>query len=120
MRFAKVDACCLSLSRSQAARSFPKQPRIDKIRTHFREIESAGPENNGSSIHGSGESGWLIAVGYIPGNFIPAILRAKLGLPICLNIFFICAYWRSRLFTSCTLVPEPREMRLRRLPLITS
>ena len=29
---------------------------------------------------------------YIPGNFIPAILRAKLGLPICLNIFFICAY----------------------------
>src|ERR1700733_15005142 len=29
---------------------------------------------------------------YIPGNFIPAILRAKLGLPICLNIFFIWAY----------------------------
>ncbi len=57
---------------------------------------------------------------YIPGSFIPAILRAKLGLPICLNIFFICAYWRSRLFTSCTVVPEPREMRLRRLPLITS
>src|SRR5580698_7039939 len=57
---------------------------------------------------------------HIPGNFIPAILRAKLGLPICLNIFFICAYWRSRLFTSCTVVPEPREMRLRRLPLITS
>jgi hypothetical protein len=57
---------------------------------------------------------------YMPGNFIPAILRAKLGLPICLNIFFICAYWRSRLFTSCTLVPEPRAMRLRRLPLITS
>jgi hypothetical protein len=57
---------------------------------------------------------------YIPGSFIPAILRAKLGLPICLNIFFICAYWRSRLLTSCTVVPEPREMRLRRLPLITS
>jgi hypothetical protein len=29
---------------------------------------------------------------YIPGSFIPAILRAKLGFPICLNIFFICAY----------------------------
>jgi hypothetical protein len=26
---------------------------------------------------------------YIPGSFIPAIRRAKLGLPICLNIFFI-------------------------------
>ena len=37
---------------------------------------------------------------YIPGSFIPASRRAKLGLPICLNIFFICAYWRSRLFTS--------------------
>jgi hypothetical protein len=57
---------------------------------------------------------------YIPGNFIPAMRRAKLGLPICLNIFFICAYWRSRLLTSCTLVPEPRAMRLRRLPLMTS
>src|SRR4029077_9997824 len=57
---------------------------------------------------------------YIPGIFIPANRRAKLGLPICLNIFFICAYWRSRLFTSCTVVPEPREMRLRRLPLFTS
>jgi len=53
---------------------------------------------------------------YIPGNFIPAILRAKLGLPICLNIFFICAYCRSRLLTACTLVPEPRAMRVRRLP----
>src|SRR5260370_38927997 len=57
---------------------------------------------------------------YIPGNFIPAILRAKLGLPICLNIFFIWAYWRSRLLTSCTLVPEPRAMRLRRLPFVAS
>src|SRR5580704_7059507 len=57
---------------------------------------------------------------YIPGIFIPASLRAKLGLPICLNIFFICAYWRRRLFTSCTVVPDPRAMRLRRLPLITS
>src|SRR5206468_3581114 len=57
---------------------------------------------------------------YIPGSFIPASLRAKLGLPICLNIFFIWAYWRSRLLTSCTLVPEPRAMRLRRLPLMTS
>src|SRR5438094_516968 len=46
---------------------------------------------------------------YIPGNFIPASLRAKLALPICLNILRICAYWRSRLFTSCTLVPEPRD-----------
>src|SRR5208337_2508399 len=57
---------------------------------------------------------------YIPGSFIPASLLAKLALPICLNIFFICAYWRSRLLTSCTLVPEPRAMRLRRLPLMTS
>src|SRR5579864_1751147 len=57
---------------------------------------------------------------YIPGNFIPASRRAKLGLPICLNIFFICAYWRRRLFTSCTVVPDPRAMRLRRLPLMTS
>ncbi|SRR5208337_3756903 len=61
-----------------------------------------------------------LATTYIPGNFIPAMRRAKLGLPICLNIFFICAYWRSRLLTSCTLVPEPRAMRLRRLPLIDS
>ena len=51
---------------------------------------------------------------------IPAIRRAKLGFPICLNIFFIWAYWRSRLLTSCTLVPEPRAMRLRRLPLMAS
>src|SRR6266851_3266593 len=29
---------------------------------------------------------------YIPGSFIPARRRAKLGLPICLNIFFIWAY----------------------------
>ena len=57
---------------------------------------------------------------YIPGIFIPASLRMKLPLPICLNIFFIWAYWRSRLLTSCTVVPEPRAMRLRRLPLITS
>jgi hypothetical protein len=57
---------------------------------------------------------------YIPGIFIPASRRAKLGFPICLNIFFICAYCRSRLFTSCTLVPDPRAMRFRRLPLITS
>src|SRR5579872_3203874 len=57
---------------------------------------------------------------YIPGIFIPAMRRAKLGFPICLNIFFICAYWRSKLLTSCTVVPEPRAMRLRRLPLITS
>src|SRR5438876_12101895 len=57
---------------------------------------------------------------YIPGNFIPASLRAKLALPICLNILRICAYWRSRLFTSCTLVPDPRAMRFRRLPLMTS
>ncbi len=57
---------------------------------------------------------------HIPGSFIPASLRAKLALPICLNILRIWAYCRSRLLTSCTLVPEPREMRLRRLPLMTS
>ena len=57
---------------------------------------------------------------YTPGSFIPASLRAKLGLPICLNIFFIWAYWRSRLFTSWIVVPDPRAMRLRRLPLMTS
>src|SRR5215467_7014060 len=61
-----------------------------------------------------------LATRYIPGSFMPAILRAKLGLPICLNIFFIWAYWRRRLLTSCTEVPEPRAMRLRRLPLMTS
>jgi hypothetical protein len=39
--------------------------------------------------------------GYIPGMpFMLARRRMKLGLPICLNIFFICAYWRSRLLTS--------------------
>ena len=26
---------------------------------------------------------------HMPGSFIPASLLAKLGLPICLNIFFI-------------------------------
>src|SRR5260221_10247687 len=57
---------------------------------------------------------------YIPGIFIPAMRRAKLGLPICLNIFFIWAYWRRRLLTSCTLVPLPRAMRLRRFSLMTS
>jgi hypothetical protein len=29
---------------------------------------------------------------YIPGIFIPASRRAKLGLPMDLNIFRICAY----------------------------
>ena len=53
----------------------------------------------------------------MPGIFMPASLRAKLGLPICLNIFFICAYWRRRLFTSWMVVPEPRAMRFLRLPL---
>ena len=62
----------------------------------------------------------LMAILPYMGNFIPAMRRAKLGLPICLNIFFICAYWRSKLLTSCTLVPEPRAMRLRRLPLMAS
>src|SRR5579864_3312408 len=52
--------------------------------------------------------------------FMPASLRSMLPLPICLNIFRICAYWRRRLFTSCTVLPDPRAMRLRRLPLITS
>src|SRR5438132_74339 len=33
-----------------------------------------------------------------PGIFIPANRRAKLGLPMFLYIFFICAYCRSRLF----------------------
>ena len=32
--------------------------------------------------------------------FIPAIRRMKLPLPICLNIFRIWAYWRSKLLTS--------------------
>lgn len=34
-------------------------------------------------------------INYIPGNFIPASLREKLALPMSLNIFFICTYWRS-------------------------
>jgi len=58
--------------------------------------------------------------GYIPGSFIPASRRAKLGFPICLNILRIWAYCRSRLFTSGTLVPEPRAIRLRREPLMAS
>jgi hypothetical protein len=37
---------------------------------------------------------------HIPGNFIPARRRAKLFLPMSLNIFLIWAYWRSRLLTS--------------------
>jgi hypothetical protein len=57
---------------------------------------------------------------HIPGIFIPAIRLAKLGLPIDLNILRICAYCRSRLFTSGTLVPEPRAIRLRREPLMAS
>ena len=37
-----------------------------------------------------------------------------------LNILRIWAYWRRRLLTSWTVVPEPRAMRLRRLPLMIS
>ena len=37
-----------------------------------------------------------------------------------LNIFLIWAYWRRRLLTSWTMVPEPQAMRLRRLPLMIS
>src|ERR1035441_7680925 len=48
----------------------------------------------------------------MPGIFIPANRRAKLGLPMLLNILRICAYWRSSWFISWTLVPEPRAMRL--------
>jgi hypothetical protein len=59
-------------------------------------------------------------ISYIPGNFIDASRRAKLGFPICLNIFLICAYCRSKLLTSCTVVPDPRAIRFRRLPLIDS
>src|SRR5580698_4606427 len=45
---------------------------------------------------------------------------ARPPLPICLKTFAICAYWRRRLFTSCTSVPLPLAMRLRREPLIIS
>ena len=62
----------------------------------------------------------LLADDYIFGIRIPASRRAKLGLPMSLNIFFICAYWRSRLLTSYTVGPDPLAMRFRRLPLITS
>ena len=41
-------------------------------------------------------------------------------LPMVLNILRIWAYWRRRLLTSWTVVPEPRAMRLRRLPLMIS
>src|SRR6185437_15441520 len=37
-------------------------------------------------------------------------------LPTPLNIFRICAYWRSSWFTSCTVVPDPLAIRFRRLP----
>ena len=50
----------------------------------------------------------------IPPN-IPIARRCSIPpLPIFLNIFRICAYCRSKLFTSCTLVPDPRAIRLRR------
>ncbi len=45
------------------------------------------------------------------------MFRANPPLPICLNILAICAYCRSSWFTSCTVVPEPAAMRLRRVPL---
>jgi len=57
---------------------------------------------------------------YMPGIFIPDRRLAKLGLDMDLNILRICAYWRSRLLTSGTLVPEPRAMRFRRDPLMAS
>ena len=45
-----------------------------------------------------------------PGSFNPAsLLFMKLDRLMLLNILRICAYWRSRLLTSCTLVPERRE-----------
>ena len=44
------------------------------------------------------------------------MLLARPPLPICLNILAICAYWRRSWFTSCTLVPRPAAMRLRRVP----
>ena len=50
---------------------------------------------------------------------IPASPRVNPGLPMDLNILRIWAYWRSRWLTCWTVVPEPRAMRLRRLPLIT-
>src|SRR5438132_12780269 len=48
---------------------------------------------------------------YIPANFIPASSRAKPALPTCSNILRTCAHCRSRLFTSCTLPPEPSAIR---------
>jgi FKBP-type peptidyl-prolyl cis-trans isomerase FklB len=56
----------------------------------------------------------------VPGSFRPARRRPKLAFPMSLNILRICAYWRKSWFTSWTLVPEPRAMRLRRLPLMAS
>ena len=53
----------------------------------------------------------------MPGIFIPASLFEKLGFDMVLNILRIWAYWRRSWLTSCTLVPEPRAMRLRREPL---
>ena len=45
---------------------------------------------------------------------------ARPPLPIGLNILLIWAYWRRSLLTSCTVVPEPGAMRLRRVPLMIS
>ena len=84
IRFASRNAFFTQLFAKPCGQILAEATRVDKMRTHFREIESAGPEKKVKSIHG--------AEAYIPGSFIPAILRAKLGLPICLNIFFICAY----------------------------
>ena len=44
----------------------------------------------------------------------------KLDFDMLLNILRIWAYWRRSWLTSCTLVPEPRAMRLRREPLMAS
>ena len=95
--------------------------RSAKMLAQGPEVRAGSRFFEGTPFHKAARLSQLIRLElYIPGNFIPASLRAKLALPICLNILRIWAYWRSKLLTSCTLVPEPREMRLRRLPLITS
>ena|SRR5436305_10196278 len=94
------------------------QGSFDYVAARFAPVHSAQDDNSLSFIRDSRLG--LTSRAHIPGSFIPASLRAKLGFPISLNIFLICTYCLRRLFTSCTVVPDPRAIRLRRLPLITS
>ena len=52
MRFASLNSFFPQLVPKPSGQILPEATRIDKMRAHFREIESAGPENNVKGIHG--------------------------------------------------------------------